>query len=182
MTANENSANAPDAARNGRLTFYHPTSGGTGSAARFELRLNRAGEQGYDCMFLELARQAAPASGTGSARQAARFDWQRKITAKLGFGDMCEFLAVLEARKDSAGGERGIYHASKGANTIIAFRKRNDQPGFLLGLSRKNGASDQPEKAHVVLSDMEALGLGHVLRQALFHVAFHDSLAAQASR
>jgi len=183
MTTRTQNPNETEQIHNGRLTFYHPNNARTGSAVRIELRLNRKGESGYNCFFLEMARQSGQTAGEKGKRRHARFDWENKITVKLGFTDVCELMAVLEGRKAEAGnGKRGIYHAAGNSNTIITFKKRPDAPGYLLGLSRKSSGSDVPNKAHIILSDVEALGLGHVFRSSLFHMAFFSSLQRSSTR
>ena len=162
----------------GRLTFYHPTARGTGSAMQLELRLNRAGEDRYDCFFLDLARQktAAAAQADGS-RTPASFDWAAKLTVKLDFADLCEFLMVLDGRQAQAGGERnGLYHGNGGASTMISFRRSEEPKGYQVGLSKKPADGGEPARAQILLGEAEALGLKHVLQTALFFMTFHVNL------
>lgn len=156
-----------------RLTFYHPTVRGGGAALRLEYRWPRAGEERAACLFLELALQLdspPPAPGAGG-RMAAQFDWERKATVKLDFFDVCEVLAVLQGRQTHAGGERGLYHAANGMNTVIACQRREDG-GVLIGVSRRNKAGEQIFKGHIVLRAPESAGLAMVLEAGMFPLAF----------
>ena len=162
--------------RTGRLTFYHADSKGTGSAAQFELRLNRNGEDRYDCFFLEMARQVTAAKAE-HGRTAATFDWAAKVTVKLDFFDICEFLAVLEGKAEQVGGQRnGIYHESGNTNTIIAFKRSKDYGGYFLDISRKDKQGNQVFKGHILLNESEAIGLRCVFQAGLFHMAFNRNI------
>jgi hypothetical protein len=167
--------------RNGRLAFYHANPGGSGVAVRFELRLNRAGEDRYDCVFLEMAHQKRADPVVGGGRNGGRFDWEKKATVKLDFTDICEFLLVLEGRRDAAGGGRnGLYHQVAEASTLIAFKRTTESEGcrYLLGLSKKGKDGAQVFKGHIVLSESEAVGLRCVLQTGLFFLTFNASLQA----
>jgi hypothetical protein len=183
MNETTESPNAKRRPQNGRLVFYHANPAGNGMAVRFELRLNRAGEDRYDCFFLEMAHQvvADPAAG-GSGRRFGRFDWEKKITVKLDFADLCEFLLVLEGRRESAGGRNGLYHQVGDANTLIALKRTAEPNGcrYLLGLSKKSKDGTQIFKGHIVLSEAEATGLRCVLQCSLFFMTFNASLHAPA--
>lgn len=157
----------------GRLTFYHATAKGTGAALRLELRLNRGAEESYNCVFLELARQKPVDSGQERRRSPGTFAWEEKATVKMGFTDVCEVLAVLDGRKDQAGGPRGLYHQNGKTNTVIAFKKSAEREGYLLGISKKSSAGEQLFRGQIVLSDIEALGIRSVFQSTLFFMAFH---------
>lgn len=163
---------------NGKIVFYHPNKKCNGAAARLELRLNRAGEEGYDCFFLEMARQKSLSNGKGNAT----FDWGEKVTVKLGFLDVCEFLTVLEGRAKSVGGERNsLYHQNGSGNTLIGLSARDDGR-YLLGLSRKTKVNGEQKRLSISLSQVEATGLRHVLQTGLFFISFHSSLRIGAMR
>jgi hypothetical protein len=162
--------------RYGKLAFYHANAKATGTAVQFELRVNRRGEKGYDCIFLEMAQQATRPV-TGEQRRAATFDWHNKVTVKLDFCDVCEFLTVLEGHREYIGnGRSGIYHESAGSNTLITFQKAKERDGYYLGVSRKDRAGDRHFKAHIVLSPTEGTGLRCVFQAALFFMTFHASI------
>ena len=162
---------------NDSLRFYHPNGQGSGSAVSFELKLNGRGNSGSNCFFLEMARQKTVPNRTGSSRVAATFDWEKKVTVKLDFLDVCEFLAVLEAGEGQAGpGGRGLYHETAETNTIISFSKADKAPGFQLGISRKGREGDAQFRGYILLKQAESIGLRIVLQAALFQLAFHGSL------
>ncbi|HAS81086.1 MAG TPA: hypothetical protein DCS43_00015 [Verrucomicrobia bacterium] len=164
----------PQSTIEGRLAFYHPTSTGRGAAVRFELHPARRGHDGY--MFAEIAAQKTLASRSTAGIKGATFDWDAKIGMKLGITDVCALLAVLEGKTASAGGEKGLFHQSTSASTVIGFR-RVDAPseGFCLEVSRKEkqaGATD-PVRLRVVLSEAEGIGLRQVLAASIFHLCFY---------
>ena len=160
-----------------RLTFYHPNANMTGAAIQLELRFNRSGEDRYDCFFLEMARQKTPRGAGG--HPAATFDWAAKVTVKLDFADICEFLRVLEGQTDQAGGPRGLYHEAGTANTLINLRHGTEPPGYALDISRKEKAGEVVFKGHILLTEAEGIGLRCVFQSALFYLAFHGSLGGE---
>jgi hypothetical protein len=155
-----------------RLTFYHPTQTGGGGAARLEFHPARPDRDG--CFFLEMARQKTAPSRDADGRQTATFDWENKITAKLGFLDVCGLLLVLTGRGEQAGGGRGgLFHDTAEANTVINLRRQTEPAGFSLEVSRKAKRGDgEVRRARVLLTDAEALGLRFALEAALFPMVF----------
>jgi len=170
-------ANGPRPIYPGRLTFYHPNGKGGGAAARFELRLSDGADDRYDCFFLDMARQAAPAEGRTPGAPAA-FDWARRATVKLDFPDVCELLLVLEGRKERAGGAKGngIYHQIGETTTLIEFRRDAERNGYLLGVSRKTRAGEPVFRGQLLLTEAEAIGLRCVFQTGLFFMVFHENL------
>ncbi len=144
---------------------------------QLELRLNRPGEDRYDCFFLELAAQKSAASHEGDRRVPATFDWENKLTVKLDFGDVCELLAVLEARAERAGGQRnGLYHENSQASTVISFQVSKEKSGYFLGLSRKGKESGQVTRVQMLLSETEAIGLRCLFQSGLFFMTYRNAL------
>ncbi len=163
----------------GKVVFYHPKRSGKGSAARFELRLNRPGEDGYDCFFLEMASQK---KGSPSSRNAS-FDWENKITVKLDFMDVSEILTVLDGKATAVGGERkALYHQTNGSSTLIGLAAREDGNGYFLGLSKKSTDGHYQKRISLSLSQVEATGLSRVLGMGLFHMSFQSSINATSCR
>jgi len=157
-----------------RLAFYHPTSSGGGAAMRLEFHPARPDRDG--CFFLEMARQKSLAGRNESGRQAATFDWEEKITVKLGFTDVCGLLLVLEGRCEQAGGGRGLFHDTPEGSTVINLRHNAEPAGYALELSRKlKQAGAEPQRLRVVLTEAEALGLRAVFQSALFYLVFSMS-------
>ncbi len=175
---NEKSANKTDSyKRNENICYYHPNAKGTGCAVRVELRMNRAPGDRYNCFFLEMARQKSVAGRTPEGRQPATFDWGSKITVKLDFTDVCEFLTVLDGRAMEAGGKRGgLYHAAGNSNTLIGFQRNAENGTYSLRLSKKNGGEETARKLGITLSEAEATGLRTIFQMGLFFITFHASL------
>ncbi len=159
------------------LGFYHPNSKGTGSALRLEPRINRDDNDRYNCFFIEMAPQKSIASRGADGMTPATFDWTKKITVKLGFLDIAEMLTVMEGKAPRVGGERnGLYHASAGSNTLIAFQRNTDTGTYYLALSIKRNGDATPHKVGITLSEAEATGLRCLLQTGLFFVTFSSLL------
>jgi hypothetical protein len=155
------------------LNLYHQNGRGSGSAVRLELRLNQRGEDRYNCFFLELAPQKTCAARLNGKMQPATFDWERKITVKLDFPDVCELLTVLEGKTARIGGERGgLYHQTPNANTLINFQKNEEQRTYYLGVSKKKDQDQAPQKLGITLTEVEATGLRCLFQVGLFYITF----------
>jgi len=166
-------------AREQKLVIYHPNNAGTGAAVQLEPRFNRRESDRYNCFFLEMAAQKTAPGREEGHRVPATFDWERKLTVKLDFNDICEILAVLEGRAEKVGGARsGLFHDSGQASTVITFQRNTEKGGYLLGLSRKEKADAQAQAArvHMVLSEAEAIGLRCIFQHSLFYLTFHTHL------
>jgi hypothetical protein len=140
MIANttETTENAKTGIRAKKLAFYHPNGAGNGAALQLEPRFSRRESDRYDCFFLDMAPQKSAASRAGDKKVPATFDWERKVTVKLDFVDICELMTVLEGRAEKAGGQRnGLYHENGKANTMITFQKNAERGGYLIGLSKR---------------------------------------------
>ncbi len=160
-----------------RLTLYHPTGSGTGAALQLALRLNRPGEDRYDCFFLDMTAQKSAAGRDGEKRVPATFDWENKMTVKLGFADICELLMVLEGRVERAGGARnGLYHENGKSSTVISLQKSAERAGYFLGLSRKAKDGGQVTRVQIVLGEAEAVGLRCLFQSGLFFMTFRHAL------
>ncbi len=159
------------------LAIYHPNGKGTGAALQLEPRVNRQPGDRTNCFFMDLAAQKTVGGMADGQRTHATFDWEGKLTVKLGFNDICEILAVLEDRQAHVGGARdGLFHDNGSANTLITFQKDANCKGYYLGLSRKAKDDTQSHRIGFVLSDTEALGLRHILQSGLFLVLFHTHI------
>lgn len=175
QTENATAAGAGTKVRTPRLALYHPAGTGGGAALQLELRLNRPGEDRYDCFFLELASQKSAAGREGDRRVPATFDWENKLTVKLDFADVCELLSVLEARAERVGGQRnGLYHENSQASTVISFQQSKEKGGYFLGLSRKGKESGQVARVQMLLSETEAIGLRCLFQSGLFFMTYRN--------
>lgn len=162
-----------------RLIFYHPSPKGTGAALQLDLRLNGAGEDRYDCFFLEMANQKQAAAEGEKGRRHASFDWEKKVTVKMGFSDVCELLTVLEGRREQAGnGQQGMYHQTTDTNTLISFRRSAEQGTYLLNVSKRKSDGAQLFKGFIALSEAEAVGLRAVFQSSLVLLAFGRAAVA----
>ena len=157
--------------RSDSVTLYRANAQGTGAVVRIEPRINLRPGDRYNCFFLEMARQnPAPAEGSETGKRAT-FDWENKITVKLTFPDLCEFLAVLEGSYPKVGGKRdGLYHQNGDIGTVIRFA-RHDSGGYAIGLSRKQGENGDVQSLRMILSEAEGIGLRHFLGVGLFFIA-----------
>ncbi len=152
-----------------RLTFYHPTSSGTGTSLRLDFRLRRPEEERESCFFLELAKQKTSAGRTADGeRVRPTFDWANKIVVKLGLMDACELLTVLEGRCEQLRGGKGLFHDSGEATTVFQFRRQSEPPGYVLDVSRKpKGENAEAIKTHILLSEAEAIAVRLYLQHAI---------------
>ena len=161
--------------RDQRVAFYHPNSAGTGAAMKLEPRVNRLEADRYNCFFMDMATQKTAAGAQDGKKPHASFDWEHKLTVKLGFMDICAILEVLEGRCEKLGGARnGLFHQNGTASTVITLQKA-DKGGYFLGLSRKTAAGVM-SRVNMVLGDAEALGLRYILQAGLFFITFHSLL------
>lgn len=153
------------------LTLYRANARGTGAAVRLEPRINMRPGDRYNCFFLEMAGQKPVSTGEDENGKRTTFDWESKITVKLTFTDLCEFLAVLEGRFPKVGGNRdGLYHQNGDTGTVIRFG-RHESGGYAIGLSRKRGDDGDVQSVRMVLSEAEGVGLRHFLGVGLFFIA-----------
>lgn len=163
--------------RGREVCFYHPNAKGTGSALRIEPRINRHCGDRYNCFFMELAAQREVARRHGGERSFARFDWERKITVKLGFADVCELLTVLEGRLPHVGGDRkGLYHQTASGNTLISFSLDTARGTFFLSVSRKSADGQEVQRIGIGLTEVEATGLRCLFQTGLFFITFPAAL------
>ncbi|NLE68238.1 MAG: hypothetical protein GX608_12535, partial [Lentisphaerae bacterium] len=65
---------------------------------KLEPRVNRVEADRYNCFFMDMALQKTAALAQDGKRTHASFDWEHKLTVKLGFMDICAILEVLEGR------------------------------------------------------------------------------------
>lgn len=157
-----------------KLVFYHPNGKGTGCAVQFELRAATGDRDG--ALFAAFANQKSVAGGGGGegGRQAATFGWGEKITVKLKFPDICQLLPVLEGSAASANSGKGLFHDAGETSTVIHMsRVAEPVPGvaFEVSKKRKNGA-DAPQRARILFTETEALGLARLFAAMLLPMAF----------
>jgi hypothetical protein len=157
----------------GTLAFYHPNSSGSGSAVRFELKPAVGNREG--CFFMDMARQRTSGGRDGNGgRRAATFDWQQKVTVKLGVSDVCSLLLVLRGRQEEAGNGKGLFHDTRDATTVIRLRRGGTQfQGIALDVSRKAKRGEgEPVRIRIVLTEAEALGLETIFEHSMLLLVY----------
>lgn len=157
-----------------RLSFYHANGKGTGSAVRFEL-IPACGER-EGVIFMTLAQQKSVAGGSDEQgnRQHATFDWQKRVTVKLNFNDLCQMLLVLRGQATTINDGKGLYHDSRNTTTLINLtRQPEPYPGLSLDVSRKGKTEGEPVlRVRILFNSAEVVGLGAVFEQSLGVLAF----------
>ncbi len=156
------------------LTLYHANGKGTGSAAKFEVIPATGTHDGT--VYLTLAAQKSIATGSREqgTRQHATFDWTNRVVVKLNFSDLCHMLPVFMGVADHAGDEKGLYHDSRQASSIIRLARQTEQfPGVLLDISRRMKAdSENQTRIRILFTHAEAYGIGVALEQSMGLLAF----------
>ncbi len=177
MTTPTNTSGRPAHFKGRTLEIYHPNARGTGSALRLEPRINGAGEERYNCFFLEFAAQKSVAKRSDGVTHAT-FDWANKVTVKLGFLDVGEILLVLEGQQPHIGGQRqGLYHANGTGNTLITLNHDAQRGSYYWAVSRKRNGDSAPQRIGIGLTAAEAIGLRCLLQTGLFSVLFPRALS-----
>ncbi len=147
--------------------IFKPRQNGEGAASQWEF--NPKPEK--RCMFLESAPQK---NIKGDKDTNASFDWDNKITMKLGLLDMGEILATFTGLQKGAGpldGEgrhKGIYHQPPGGNknTILQIAINKSQTMYYLRLSQKSQGQEMKSVEHAI-TFAEASVLAVLLRRAI---------------
>ena len=168
------------------LRFYHPN--GKGSGAALEMNLHPAHDNVNGCIMMKIASQCAIGDPRGATPTFARFDWENAICVKLDFDDLCRVLQVFRGECESIDGDRGIYHQTSRAATKIKLRHLVEPiSGYSLEVYRNSRVGDTSSYAHIILSPVEALGLGEAIAGSMAVVAFgipmlveHDTSAYEA--
>lgn len=111
-------------------------------------------------MFLETAKQIGK-----NENGNAQYDWQNKITMKLGVPDVAEIAAVLAGRKESVGAKGSLFHQTPSGGNKVLDVKSTDK-GYEFSLSAKD-AEDKVSRAYIALNHAEAELLCTMLRHAM---------------
>jgi hypothetical protein len=133
------------------IAIYKPNKNKTGGVAQFKISSNA------DCMFLECARQI------GEIKSSNPYDWNNKITVKLGEPDICKLLAYL--RLDKPGAELKLFHQSPdGTSKGIGFKYQeyNGRPSYYLSVTHQKSKGATPNKVGlpIGLDEVEYLLVG----------------------
>lgn len=166
-----NTNNTPLGVYRPRLSFYHPNAKCTGCAVKFALHPAHDNVDGS--IWLSVANQKSVGDRRGPNPTFARFDWENSINVKLDFSDLCKILQVLRGECESIDDGHGLYHKSVRAATRIVFR-HNVEPvqGYSLELYRVPAGDGVEQRAHIMFTSAEALGLCEAISSALYLVGF----------
>lgn len=130
-----------------------------------------------DCLFVEAAKQKGARLPTGDKNQ---FDWENKITFKLGLTDIGQILLVLTGRQKTLGKEgRGLIHRSERdgvtRTSSMQLKKQSkdaegrgyDNYALKLGkVEEKNGKRENPISIGIYVDHHEMAIIGTLLRRA----------------
>ena len=107
-------------------------------------------------------------------RQYATFDWQNRVTVKLNFSDLCQMLLVFRGQAKAIADGKGLYHDCRNTSTIINLTQQAEPyQGLALDVSRRSKIESEPAvRIRIVFKDSEAFGVGAVLEQSLWIIAF----------
>lgn len=148
------------------LAFYHANCRGTGSAAKFELHPAHGDIEGH--FLLVMARQA----DLDPKAPMPRFDWERAISAKLCFGDICALLQVLRGETESIEDGKGLFHATPSGTARIVLRHIVEPvEAYSLEVHKCVCASESVSE-RILFTRAESLGLMLALESAIGLVAF----------
>ena len=170
------------------LSFYRANPKGTGSAV--QMRLHPAHDDTDGCVMLKIANQMTIGNRMGPNPTFPRFDWENAMTVKLDFNDLTQMLQVFRGECESINEGKGLYHQAPCGTTSIRLRHLVDPvSGYLLEVYRRKGRESENEnRAHMLFSPAEALGICEALAGSLYLVAFgipmlvpHDTSAYQAA-
>lgn len=155
-----------------RVSYYHPNGKGTGGAMTVTLipatNLQAGG------LMLEFAMQSSVASRDGEVRTFPRFDWANRIAIKLDMTEATKLLEVFRGVHESIDDGKGLFIRGEKRCTVFKVEHRVDPvPGFLLSVCRKEvGGDGKEDKAWIVLTMTEALGLSLAIEQSMAVMAF----------
>ena len=151
-----------------QLHIFHANGRGTGCAVKMEL--HPAHDDVDGSIMMSLANQKSVAS----TRTFATFDWERKITVKLDFSDICQMLSVLRGRVESIGDGKGLYHTSPTGSTKIVLRHIVEpRPAYSLEVYRDSrGRPEDQISAHIAFNDAEADGIALALENSIGIICF----------
>ena len=154
-----------------QLAIYHANKHGTGCAMKMELHPAKGSEDG--CFMLILANQMTVGGGSGAARTFSKFNWERRVTVKLNFSDICRIMQVFRGETESIDDGRGLFHDSGRYQTKLVLRHVvTPVQAYSLEVYRnsKNGGEDI--SAHILLNPAEAYGIFTALEHSIAFICF----------
>ncbi len=166
-----------------QLKFYHPNAKGTGCAIQLELLPAQNRREG--AIMMSLANQMTVGDMRGAVPRFPRFDWENRITVKLGFMDLARMLQVFRGECESIGDGKGLYHRTSEFSTRIVLRHMVEPlQGYSLEVYRTPSDGSEESRAHFVMNSAEATGLAESISGSMAVVSFgvpgrHDAVDAQ---
>ena len=143
-----------------QFRVYKPKKTDDGSVSAWEISYKKDKYDRYEC-FLEMANQLPGRD----ANDNQKFDWDNKITVKLGALDIGEILLVLEGHKDSVGtkGKNSLFHKTSKGNKVINFSYSKEYKNFSLKIS----SQDEETKKRASFNQLISLAEGVIIRELL---------------
>jgi len=158
-----------------RLSYYHASPKGTGSAINFELHPAHWASGAYveGSLFVTFANQKTIGVRNGAETVFPSFDWKNKITMRLTMSDISQMLMVFRGMQESIADGKGLFHRSSRYNTMIKFEHRIEPcPGYILEVYRKSLDGSEQQHAFIAFSPAEAVGLSLAIEQSMGVIAF----------
>jgi len=157
---------------NAEFAIYHANASGTGCAIKLELHPATAREDGF--FMLKFANQLTVGERNGTVRKFPTFDWERRITVKLGFNDICKMLQVFRGESESIDDGKGLYHRSANHSARIVLRHIvTPLQAYSLEVYRNSGdRGEEDAVAHILLSPAESYGLAAALENSIGFICF----------
>ena len=155
-----------------RVSYYHPNGKGTGCAMTVTLipatNLQAGG------LMLEFAMQSSVANRDGEVRTFPRFDWANRIAIKLDMVEATKLLEVFRGLYYSLEDGKGLFVRGEKRCTVFKMEHRVEPvQGYLLSVNRKEvGGDEKEDRAWIVLTMTEALGLSLAIEQSMAAMAF----------
>lgn len=123
-----------------------------GAASQWSL----SDKEGKVSLFVDAAKQKP----TDDAEGNATFDWDSKLTMKLGEPDVGEILCVLKNIKREVGTGKGLFHANDKGNSVLNFslyEKDNNPVCYSLRVSTQRDGVNSMVQHLVSFADGEIL-------------------------
>ena len=152
------------------FSLYHPNAKGTGCMMRLELHPAEVGADGY--VLMTLTPQIA------NPRQTPRptfplYDFENKISARLGFNEITKILQVLRGECESIDCDHGMYLRTTAGSTRIQLRHLFDPvTGYSLEVYNCPSDGGDETRVHFLMSSAEALGVCEAFVGCMYLVTF----------
>lgn len=156
------------------LNLYHPNAKCTGSAIKFTL--HPAHDDVSGCIMLQVVPQKTVAqrdAESGMIHSLPSFDFEKAITVKLCFEDVCKFLEVFRGYHESIEDGKGLFHVTTSRTVAIRLAHMIEPvAGYRLSLVEHNLDSGERREIQFYISPSEALGICGAFDGSLAALAF----------